>query len=128
MMRLRIFTQVCHYLQDKNLLKDVFFAIFALSFYILRGIYYPLFVCMAVAIEHPSNLPEHWWFFCLLWGLYILYIFWMYLIGKMVHRLVVEKDLGGDVRLEPFSLFCIIILGAANICFFVIVSVTLQQI
>jgi len=115
MMQLRICMQVCHYLQDKNLLKDVFFAIFALSFYILRGIYYPLFVCMAVAIEHPSNLPEHWWFFCLLWGLYILYIFWMYLIGKMVHRLVVEKDLGGDVRFEPFSLFCIIILGSANI-------------
>jgi hypothetical protein len=104
--RLNTRTQVCHYLHGKNPLKDVFFAIFALSFYILRGIYYPLVVCMAVAIEHPSNLPEHWWFFCLLWGLYILYIFWMYLIGKMVYRLVVEKDLGGDVRCELiWSLF-----------------------
>lgn len=90
--------KVCHYLRDKHPLKDLFFAIFAISFYILRGFYYPVFVCMAVAIEHPSNLPEHWWFFCLLWGLYVLYIFWMYLIGKMAYRLVVEKDLGGDVR------------------------------
>lgn len=93
-------TQVCHYLRDKHPLKDLFFAIFAISFYILRGFYYPVFVCMAVAIEHPSNLPEHWWFFCLLWGLYVLYIFWMYLIGKMAYRLVVEKDLGGDVRCD----------------------------
>jgi hypothetical protein len=90
--------QVCHYVQDKNRLKDLFFAIFAVSFFILRGFYYPVFVCMAVAIEHPQNLPEHWWFFGLLWGLYLLYIFWMYLIGKMAYRLLVEKDLGGDVR------------------------------
>jgi len=98
-------TQVCHYLRDKNPLKDLFFAIFAVSFYILRGFYYPVFVCMAVAIEHPSNLPEHWWFFCLLWGLYALYIFWMYLIGKMAYRLVVDKDLGGDVRCDGLCLF-----------------------
>lgn len=98
-------TQVCHYLCDKTPLKDLFFAIFAVSFYILRGFYYPVFVCMAVAIEHPSNLPEHWWFFCLLWGLYALYIFWMYLIGKMAYRLVVDKDLGGDVRCDGLCHF-----------------------
>ena len=95
--------QVCHYLQDKHPLKDFFFAIFALSFYILRGIYYPVFVCMAVAIEHPLNVLEHWWFFCLLWGLYLLYLYWMYLIGIMVYKLVVEKDLGGDVRCVQHS-------------------------
>ena len=96
--------QVCHYVQDKNRLKDLFFAIFAVSFFILRGFYYPVFVCMAVAIEHPQNLPEHWWFFGLLWGLYLLYIFWMYLIGKMAYRLLVEKDLGGDVRYSDVHL------------------------
>jgi len=90
--------KVCHYLQDKNLLKDIFFAIFALSFYILRGIFYPVFVCIAVLIEHPSAFPEHIYFCFLLWGLFILYIYWIYLIGKMAHRLVVKKDLGGDVR------------------------------
>jgi hypothetical protein len=79
-------------------LKDTFFSIFAASFYILRGVYYPVFVCFAVLIEHPTNLPEHWWFCCLLWGLYLLYIFWMYLIGQMAVRLLVQKDLGGDVR------------------------------
>ena len=33
-----------------------------------------------------------------MWGLYLLYIFWMYLIGQMAVRLLVQKDLGGDVR------------------------------
>mmetsp|Transcript_7059 Transcript_7059/g.10559 ORF Transcript_7059/g.10559 Transcript_7059/m.10559 type:complete len:386 (-) Transcript_7059:192-1349(-) len=82
---------------------DVLFAIFAISFFVLRLVIYPYWVFYSsyVVVEGSmgSNWTGFWIYFGLLMALQLLHVFWFYLISKMIYRLLttgIEKDERSD--------------------------------
>lgn len=82
---------------------DVLFAIFAITFFILRLIIYPywIFWCSYVYADERfgKNWVGFWVYFWLLLALQALHIFWFYLISRMIYRLLttgIEKDVRSD--------------------------------
>lgn len=84
-------------------LTDVFFATFAVIFFITRLIIYPRFIVSSVLFEAPLFFGTDWIGFWIFAGLLIilqcLHVFWFYLIGRMIYRLVttgIDKDERSD--------------------------------
>lgn len=82
---------------------DVLFALFAISFFILRLVIYPywIFYCSYVYADERfgKNWVGFWVYFWLLLALQALHIFWFYLIARMIYRLLttgIEKDERSD--------------------------------
>jgi hypothetical protein len=82
---------------------DVLFGIFAVSFFIMRLVIYPVWVFywsfVFVGDRFGRNWVGFWVYFCLLMALQVLHIFWFYLISRMVYKLFttgIEKDVRSD--------------------------------
>lgn len=82
---------------------DILFVCFAVTFFATRLVMYPRFIIYSVLFEAPDVFGIEWigfWVFAgLLVVLQCLHIFWFYLIGKMVYRLIttgIEKDERSD--------------------------------
>jgi ceramide synthetase len=86
-----------------KVLTDVFFATFAVIFFITRLVIYPRFIVSSVLFEAPLFFGTDWIGFWIFAGLLIilqcLHVFWFYLIGRMIFRLVttgIDKDERSD--------------------------------
>jgi len=82
---------------------DVLFIIFAVTFFVTRLIIYPRYIIYSVLFEAPNEFGVEWVGFWVFAGLLVilqgLHIFWFYLIGRMIHRLIttgIEKDERSD--------------------------------
>ena len=81
---------------------DVFFAIFAISFFILRLVIYPKLVVYSMIVESKEMLGTWVGYYVissLLSVLVCLHIFWFSLIAKMIYKLLtsgIEKDERSD--------------------------------
>jgi hypothetical protein len=81
---------------------DVFFGMFAIMFFVTRLVLYPRFILYSVLVEAREVFGQVWvgfWVFAgLLTVLQCLHVFWFYLIGKMIVKLVIDKKVEKDVR------------------------------
>lgn len=82
---------------------DVLFAIFALSFFVLRLMIYPYWIFYKSYVDATEKFGQNWWgfhiYYWLLLCLQALHIFWFYLISRMIYRLLttgIEKDERSD--------------------------------
>jgi hypothetical protein len=80
---------------------DVFFALFAVSFFISRLVIYPRYVLYSLWVEAPSFYGMWFGFWpniILLGTLQLLHIFWFYMILKMAYKIAVVGEVEKDVR------------------------------
>ena len=85
-------------------LTDIFFATFAVIFFVTRIFVFPRFILSSVLYEAPLYLGGSDWvgfyvFAGLLIVLQVLHVFWFYLIARMIYKLAttgIEKDERSD--------------------------------
>ena len=82
---------------------DVMFALFAITFFVTRLVFFPRFVIYDVLFVSPITFNNDWFGYWTFAGLLItlecLHIFWFYLVMRMVWRLLttgIEKDERSD--------------------------------
>jgi sphingoid base N-palmitoyltransferase len=82
---------------------DILFAIFAISFFILRLVIYPYWIFYTSYVDATEIFGQNWFgfdvFYWLLLSLQALHVFWFYLICRMIYRLLttgIEKDERSD--------------------------------
>lgn len=82
---------------------DVMFAIFAITFFLTRLVYFPRYVIYDVLFVSPITFNNDWFGYWTFAGLLIilesLHIFWFYLVAKMLVKLFttgIEKDERSD--------------------------------
>jgi hypothetical protein len=82
---------------------DILFAIFAISFFVLRLVIYPYWIFYTSYVDATEIFGQNWFgfdvFYWLLLSLQALHVFWFYLISRMIYRLLttgIEKDERSD--------------------------------
>ena len=86
-----------------KIITDILFGVFAVTFFVTRLIIYPGFILYSL-FTFAVPLFTLNFFFAYIWigllcALQILHIFWFYLIGRMIYRLLttgIEKDERSD--------------------------------
>ena len=81
---------------------DCLFALFAVSFFVLRLVVYPIWVFYYSYVYVNERLGNAWmgfWvFYALLMALQLLHIFWFYLISRMIYKMFIMGTVEKDVR------------------------------
>lgn len=80
----------------KSFLVDPIFAVFAITFFITRLYLYPRVILTSMLTEGYNAFGCEWggcYFYCgLLFSLQFLHLFWFYLIGRMIYKMLFTKD------------------------------------